>query len=256
MLLTHLENTDLLYPALSSVAVVYKAKPADERSLPVFLDLLHGQQQQSARPALHTTPDLSILRALHAGAAASTPLSPEELHLHEQKARSILRQHHETGMSRPPLSIDANSKATKIDARPVFDSAHASGVLPRLPPDVWAKMPTEARDLFKQQQREQRAQLQELLGQRGTSGQQHNPGYREQGTRANSRLDGSARYGSSNTYAPSAGQPGRGSNHRNKSGPHHLSDAGLIVAVPPSLHRLSAASTADMAMHNTALASQ
>jgi hypothetical protein len=28
----------------------------------------------------------------------------------------------------------------------------------------------------------------------------------------------------------------------------------LIVAVPPSLHRLSAASTADMAMHNTALA--
>ena len=221
MLLTHLENTDLLYPALSSLAVVYKAKPADERSLPVFLDLLRGQQQQSARPAQHTTPDPSILRALHAGAAASTPLSPEQLHLHEQKAKSILRSHYETGMSRPPRSIDANSKAPKIDARPVFDSAHASGVLPRMPPDVWAKMPTEARDLFKQRQREQRAQLQELLGQRGTSGQQHNPGYREQGTRANSRLDGSARYGNS------AGQPGRGSNHRNNSGPHHISDAGF-----------------------------
>jgi hypothetical protein len=124
-------------------------------------------------------------------------------------------------MSRPPRSIDANSKATKIDARPVFDSAHASGVLPRMPPDVWAKIPTEARDLFKQRQREQRAQLQELLGQRGTSGQQQNPGYREQGTRANSRLDGSARYGSS------AGHPGRGSNHRNNSGPHHISDAGF-----------------------------
>ena len=139
-LLQHFETT-ALFPALTTLAVIFSAQTTD-KTLSVFLDRLSTQPQRSACPELVVS-DPTLVRALHAG----RPLTEGQLHQHEQQAKQMLRRSEATGAG-PQRNIDANSKSTRIDPTPRYVPTPSTN-LSRLPRYIWITLTKEQQERFK-----------------------------------------------------------------------------------------------------------